>query len=75
MTQNNPYAEEVFQVNDNFFVIKLKKKEGIDNDKFTSEKDAFKEAILERKKGDIFRIWLEGLKEKADIERDMSRVI
>jgi len=71
LTPDNPYANKVFKVNDSYFILRLKEKKGIDKDKFESEKDRFKEALLEQKKEEIFRTWLNGLKEKAEIEREI----
>ena len=72
LTPDTPYADKVFEVNDTYFVIRLKGKKGIDKKKFEQEDDDFAKVLVEQKKQELFNAWLNNLKAKAEIERKLS---
>jgi len=72
LAEDNPFAKKVFEVNNTYFVIKLKGKKGIDREDFESVKDNFRKVLMEYKKKEVFREWLYDLKAKAEVKRDLS---
>lgn len=74
LTPDNPYPGEVFEVNDTYVIIRLKSRKGMDKEAFESAKDRFREILMEQKKKEVFAAWLDDLKARAEIEKELSRI-
>ena len=71
LNEADPYPSKVFEVNGIYFVIRLKSKKGIDKETFQSEKDQFGKMLIEQKREVLLRAWLEDLKAKSEIKREL----
>ena len=67
-------TKRAFDVNDTCFIIRLKEKKDISMEGFESAKDDFRGVLTEHKKQVVFRAWLDDVKARAQIERDLSRI-
>jgi len=56
------------KVPDGAAIIFITERTGIDEEKYKTEKDAFKNTVLEEKQNTSFQEWLKDLKQKADIK-------
>ncbi len=64
LTPENPYPDEVVQVRETFFAIKLKE---VKTEPFNSREDETIKTFFSQKQQAIFNSWIENLKKKADI--------
>ena len=71
LSQNTPYSDRIFEANDNYIIFRFKDRKGIDKEEFNETKQRFKKLLLEQKKEDTFRLWMNGVKAKAEIELNM----
>jgi peptidyl-prolyl cis-trans isomerase D len=58
----------VVELPENYCLIRMVKKTGIDAAKFTTEKDTLKKQLLQQKQNQVFQDFVEELKQKADIK-------
>ncbi len=72
LSQNNPYADRIFEANDNYIIFRFKDKKGIDKEEFNTVKERFEKMLLQQKRENIFRLWMNDIKAKAEIKLDMS---
>lgn len=68
LTPDKPLPKKVYRVKDYYFVVKLKEKIGADQEKFQSQKEKVRERLLTQKREERARLWIKGLKEKAEIK-------
>ena len=66
--ENRRYPERVFENEEGVFVIRWEGKEGIDQKKYTQEKERYRYSLLMAKHQDVFKDWLANLKKDATIE-------
>ena len=68
LSSQNKYPDQVFEVNKKVYVIKWIDRKGINREDFDKEKKAFQQALLVTKERRISDVWLESLKDKAEIK-------
>jgi len=68
LSSQKRYPDEVFEVNNNVYVIRWLSKEDINMKDFDKEKKSFKQMLLLTKDRRIFNAWLQSIKEKATIK-------
>jgi len=66
--ENKRYPDRIFENEEGVFVIRWEGEEGIDEKKYTQEKERYRYSLLMAKHQDIFKDWLENLKKEATIE-------
>ncbi len=54
--------------------MRVDEKKPFDREKFTEEKESFKEKLLERKKQEYYIEWFKNLKQKANLKSNLSPV-
>ena len=69
LDQDKRYPAEVFENNKGAFVIRWEDRKGIDEEKFKEEKDSYQNSIIQTKAQEIYRDWVDRLKDDADIDR------
>jgi peptidyl-prolyl cis-trans isomerase D len=68
LSLKNPCPEKVYSVDENQVILRLREIRPADEGNFASQKDAIDQYLLESRKAEIFRAWLEGC--KADFVRE-----
>ncbi|MGQ9777176.1 MAG: SurA N-terminal domain-containing protein [Thermodesulfobacteriota bacterium] len=68
LSEKDPVPREVFKSKEGFFVVKLTKLEAADPGKFQSYKKTLEKRLIYQRQEELFRNWLEQLREKAKIE-------
>ena len=68
LSSQKRYPDEVFEVNNNVYIIRWLTKEDINMKDFDKEKKSFKQMLLLTKDRRIFNAWLQSIKEKATIK-------
>jgi len=68
LSSEKRYPDEVFEVNNNVYIIKWLTKEDINMKDFDKEKKSFQQTLLLTKDRRIFNAWLQSIKEKATIK-------
>ena len=68
LTKEQPVANQVFEVNKDFYVVKLKEREAPDLTKFESDKDSLRTQAVQVKRNRVLRDWLQYLRQRARIE-------
>ena len=73
LKKNKAFAEQYFNVDNRFFIIRLKKRQDADLKKFETDKEQFVQNALNRKQAHAFSQWLEELRNnsKINIRRDV----
>ncbi|MDY6854948.1 MAG: SurA N-terminal domain-containing protein [Thermodesulfobacteriota bacterium] len=72
LSKNTPYSDRIFEANDNYIILRFKDRKGIDKEEFSAAKKRLKKLLLQQKREDTFRLWMDGIKAKAEIKLDMS---
>ncbi len=67
LSPQDPLLRKVVSPARGFLVLELKEEQKIDMEKFESEKEAYRGRLYAEKRGQIFRQWLDGLREKSEI--------
>lgn len=70
LTTEKPLHETVLEVNNRFFIVRLKSREQPDMEKFNAEKDAIEQSLLAGRRQAVVETFANGLKEKARIEKN-----
>lgn len=70
LKKDAPYYNEPVMHKDAFYVFKLKSAKEAGEDGFTAAKENLREALLKKKEQETFDAWIEGLREKAEIEEN-----
>jgi len=68
LSSQKRYPDEVFEVNNNVYIIRWLTKENINMKDFDKEKKSFQQMLLLTKDRRIFNAWLQSIKEKATIK-------
>jgi len=68
LTSHRPFPQKVYGIGKYFFIVALKEKEEVDQGKFQSQKDKVREMFLLQKGEERVRLWLKGLRERAEIK-------
>ena len=69
LSEENPYADKVFDNQDGAFVIKFMEKQYIDTEKFEKDKDKYAYSLKLRKQRAIFSSWIQKMRAEAEIDR------
>jgi len=64
ISKNNPYPDEVFFVDGDYIIIRLKEEGVLDEKDWIAKKDATKDSLIRQKGDEYFLAWLEGAKEE-----------
>jgi peptidyl-prolyl cis-trans isomerase D len=67
LSSQKRYPDQVFEVNKKVYVIRWFDEKGIDIEDFDKEKKAFKQALLVTKERRISNVWLQSIKDEAEI--------
>ncbi len=67
LSSQKRYPDQVFEVNKKVYVIRWLDEKGIDIEDFDKEKKAFKQALLITKERRISNVWLQSIKDEAEI--------
>jgi peptidyl-prolyl cis-trans isomerase D len=67
LSSQKRYPDQVFEVNKKVYVIRWLDEKGIDIEDFDKEKKAFKQALLVTKERRISNVWLQSIKDEAEI--------
>ena len=68
LSSQKRYPDDVFEVNNNVYIIRWLSKEDIHKKDFDKEKKSFKQMLALTKDRRIFNAWLQSIKEKAEIK-------
>ncbi|MBW1857440.1 MAG: peptidylprolyl isomerase [Deltaproteobacteria bacterium] len=68
LSSQKRYPDDVFEVNNNVYIIRWLSKEDINKKDFDKEKKSFKQMLALTKDRRIFNAWLQSIKEKAEIK-------
>ncbi|MBN1848926.1 MAG: SurA N-terminal domain-containing protein [Deltaproteobacteria bacterium] len=63
------YPDDVFENSKGAFVMRWEGYQGIDEERYTAEKEIFRNSIIQTKTQEIYRDWVDRLKDNADIDR------
>ena len=66
LTPENPFPQKVYSNGPAYFLVALKEREEIDQEQFLSEKEAKREQLMQQKRDERARLWLESLKAEAE---------
>jgi hypothetical protein len=67
LSEKNSLPQEVFQGAKGFYVIKFKQRKTPATEEFEKEKDNVKERLLQQKRSETLRAWLEQKKNSSEI--------
>ena len=67
LSSQKRYPDQVFEVNKKVYIIRWLDEKGIDIEDFDKEKKAFKQALLVTKERRISNVWLQSIKDEAEI--------
>jgi len=67
LTADNPQANKVYNVEDKYYIYRLKDKKKIDEDEFEDNKEQIRYSILTKRKNYIYNNWLISFRKKAEI--------
>ena len=62
ISEKKPYPDQVYPVDGNYAIIRFKGRDKGDDKGFASQKDAIAKYLLQAKRGETFRSWIEGSK-------------
>lgn len=67
LTADNPLANKVYNVEDKYYIYRLKDKKEINADEFEDKKEQIRYSILTKRKNDIYNNWVISFRKKAEI--------
>ena len=67
LEKNNPTSDKVFESNENFYLISLKEKVGVDVNEFENKKDDLKQRELRKQRRELLSGWIRKLHKEAKI--------
>ncbi len=70
LSTDKPLHEAVLEVNNRFFVIRLKSREAPDMEKFSEDRPALESSMLAGRRASVVETFAKGLQDKARIERN-----
>jgi len=68
LTSESPFPKKVYIKGNRYFVVQLKEREGVEREKFLSQKEKIREKFLAQKREERAKRWLKGLRERAEIK-------
>lgn len=68
LTSQRSFPQKVYGIGKHYFIVGLKERDEADQGKFQSQKDKMRERILSQKREERIKLWLKGLREKAEIK-------
>ncbi len=74
LTDEQPTADQVFEVSNRFFVVRLKDRERPDPAKFEAEKETLKQGLIRARQAVALDKFLEELKAQADVEKNQALI-
>jgi peptidyl-prolyl cis-trans isomerase D len=72
LTPEHPFPQKVYSTGTAYFLVALKEREEIEQEKFLSEKEKKREQLIQQKRDERARLWLEGLKAEAQTKIFMT---
>ncbi len=69
---NEEQISQIIEVPNGYVILKVDERKPFDREKFTKEKESFKEKLLERKKQEYYVEWFKNLKHKANLKSNLS---
>lgn len=63
ISEKVPYPERPYWVDDGYFIVRFKQREKVDDSDFAARKEAIAETVLQIKRAEALRSWLEGSRE------------
>ncbi len=69
---NEEQISQIIEVPNGYVILKVNERQPFDREKFTEEKESFKEKLLERKKQEYYIKWFKNLKQKANLKSNLS---
>lgn len=72
LTPESPFPKKAYGIGNSYFVVALEEREEIEQEKFQSQKEKIRERLLAQKRGERIRLWLKGLKERAEVEISLT---
>ncbi|MCK5641283.1 MAG: hypothetical protein KAJ19_10815, partial [Gammaproteobacteria bacterium] len=67
LTSETPLPNKTYKVGDDIFIVRFKERKEADTKTFEKEKDLFKSKLLEQRREEIYRRWLQDTKKRADM--------
>lgn len=67
LTSDAPLPSKTYKVGDDIFIVRFKERKEADTEAFEKEKDLFKSKLLEQRREEVYRRWLQDTKKKADM--------
>jgi len=68
LSSENPLSEKTYKVGNNTFIVSLKEKKEADPAEYEKEKENFRARLLEQRKEEVFRRWLDEARKNASID-------
>ena len=69
---NEEQISQIIEVPNGYAILMVDERKPFDREKFTEEKESFKEKLLERKKQEYYIEWFKNLKQKANLKSNLS---
>ena len=66
LTPEKPFPQKVYSNGPAYFLVKLKEREEVGQEQFLSEKETKRAQLMQQKRDERARLWLEGLKAGAE---------
>jgi hypothetical protein len=60
ISEKKPYPDQVYRIDGNYVILRFRERGKIDEQGFASQKEAIARNLLQVKKGETFRVWIEG---------------
>lgn len=67
LTSETPLPNKTYKVGDDIFIIRFIERKEADTESFEKEKDLFKSKLLEQRREEAYRRWLQDTKKRADM--------
>ncbi|MDT8317336.1 MAG: SurA N-terminal domain-containing protein [bacterium] len=67
LSSEAPLPSKTYKVGDDIFIIRFREKKEADAEAFEKEKDLFKSKLLEQRREEVYRRWLQDTKKRADL--------
>jgi len=68
LVSHRPFPQKVYGIGKYYFIVELKEREALDQGEFQSQKDKIRERFLSQKREERVKLWLKGLRERAEIK-------
>jgi hypothetical protein len=62
ISEKKPYPEQVYRIDGNYVILRSRERGKMDEQGFASQKEAIAKYLLQVKRGETFRAWIEGSK-------------